>query len=161
MNPILSHISCYLLGFRAIIGTLDSAVGHVPPKGPVIIVTASYEGKLHPEDGHLCIPLSDYAGQPADNAVHFVEWLSAMKSNELADVSYAVFGCGNHDWAQTYQRIPTLCDKIIAERGGKRLFERGEGDSGSAEFFDSFETWTSGLWKTLSEVKCLFQPMHL
>ena len=100
-----------------------------------------------------CSHLTCYAGQPADNAVHFVEWLSALKGDELTGVSYAVFGCGNRDWAQTYQRIPALCDKLIAERGGKRLVERGEGDAGSAMFFDSFETWSAGLWKTLSEVR--------
>jgi cytochrome P450/NADPH-cytochrome P450 reductase len=31
-------------GFRATLGTLDSAVGHLPTDGPVVIVTASFEG---------------------------------------------------------------------------------------------------------------------
>ncbi|KAI0690214.1 cytochrome P450 [Cytidiella melzeri] len=121
-------------GFRASIGTLDSAVGHLPTDGAVIIVTASFEGK------------------PADNAAHFVEWLSSSLTTELAEVKYAVFGCGNRDWSATYQRIPTLCDDLLAKRGGKRIVERGEGDAGSAEFFDAFDTWTVGLWKALSEM---------
>lgn len=122
------------LGFHASLGTLDSAVGHVPTDGPVIIVTASYEG------------------QPADNAAHFVEWLSTLEGKEFANVSYAVFGCGNHDWVATYQRIPNLCDTTIEARGGKRLLERGQGDAGTAEFFEVFETWEGSLWKALSEV---------
>jgi cytochrome P450 / NADPH-cytochrome P450 reductase len=121
-------------GFRASIGTLDSAVGHLPTDGAVVIVTASFEG------------------QPADNAAHFVEWLSTINANELAGVSYAVFGCGNRDWVATYQRIPTLCDSVISERGGKRLVARGEGDAGSAEFFETFDAWAAGLWKELAEV---------
>lgn len=31
-------------GFRSSLGTLDSATEHVPKDGPVIIVTASFEG---------------------------------------------------------------------------------------------------------------------
>lgn len=32
------------LGFHASIGTLDSVLGNVPTDGPVVIVTASFEG---------------------------------------------------------------------------------------------------------------------
>ena len=107
---------------------------HPPKDGPVIIVTASFEG------------------QPADNAAHFVEWISALDSAELDGVSYAVFGCGNKDWVATYQRIPKLIDDVLGKRGGKRLVPRGEGDAGSGEFFESFDTWIDGLWKALAEV---------
>ncbi|EKM50262.1 uncharacterized protein PHACADRAFT_213993 [Phanerochaete carnosa HHB-10118-sp] len=118
-------------GFKATIGTLDSVSGHLPTDGPAIIVTASYEG------------------QPADNAAHFVEWLSNLKDRELLKASYAVFGSGNHDWALTYQRIPTLCDDLLSERGGKRIIPRGEGDAGSGEFFEAFEKWETALWEAL------------
>lgn len=35
-----------LIGFKATLGILDSIVEHVPTDGPLIIVTASFEGKL-------------------------------------------------------------------------------------------------------------------
>ena len=35
-------------GFRPSIGTLDSAAEKIPSQGPVIIITASFEGKLLP-----------------------------------------------------------------------------------------------------------------
>ncbi|EMD34546.1 hypothetical protein CERSUDRAFT_116692 [Gelatoporia subvermispora B] len=120
-------------GFRATIGTLDSATGHVPTDGPVIIITASYEGK------------------PTDNAAHFVEWLSSLKANEMVNVVYGVFGCGNRDWVQTYQRIPKLCDETLAERGADRLAPRGEGDAASGDFFDAFDRWEAQLWEALSK----------
>nr|BAL05197.1 cytochrome P450 [Phanerodontia chrysosporium] len=120
-------------GFKAVIGTLDSAAGHLPSDGPVVVVTASFEG------------------QPADNAAHFVSWLSALNGSELADVSFAAFGCGNRDWASTYQRIPTLCDDTMAARGGKRHAPRGEGDAGSSDLFESFEHWEAGLWEALQK----------
>lgn len=34
-------------GFRPSIGTLDSMAGHIPKDGPVIIVTASFEGSYY------------------------------------------------------------------------------------------------------------------
>ena len=34
----------FFTGFRASIGTLDSIVGNLPTDGPVVIVTASFEG---------------------------------------------------------------------------------------------------------------------
>lgn len=125
-------------GFHASIGALDSAVDHLPKDGPVIIVTASFEG------------------QPADNAAHFVEWVSALCGSELEGVSYAVFGCGNKDWVSTYQRVPKLLDGVLEERGAHRLVEHGEGDAGSGEFFGAFDTWIGGLWETLSKV-CIVQ----
>ena len=121
-------------GFRASIGTMDSAVGHIPTNGPVVIVTASFEG------------------QPADNAAHFVAWLSALKGQELAGVKYAVFGCGNHDWVATYQKVPTLCDTTFSERGAERIVDRGEGDAAASNFFEAFDEWEAKLWPALTKV---------
>ncbi|KAH8107855.1 bifunctional P-450/NADPH-P450 reductase, partial [Cristinia sonorae] len=121
-------------GFRPTLGTLDSAVEHIPTDGPVFIVTASYEG------------------QPADNAAHFVEWLSKISSlPELSKVKFGVFGCGNRDWVATYQRIPKLIDEILADKGATRIVARGEGDAGASDFFDSFDAWETNLWPILSK----------
>ncbi|KAI8976616.1 fatty acid hydroxylase [Trametes punicea] len=119
-------------GFRATMATLDSIVGHLPTDGPLVIVTASFEG------------------EPADNAAHFFEWLQNLKGNEVQDVKYAVFGCGNRDWVRTYQRVPKLIDELLEARGGKRLQERGVGDAQAAEFFQVFDEWEAQLWKTLA-----------
>ncbi|KAK7063396.1 fatty acid hydroxylase [Favolaschia claudopus] len=121
-------------GFNASIGTLDSALGKVPKDGPVVIITASYEG------------------EPADNAARFVDWLIHLQNNnELTGVRYAVFGCGNSDWTATFQKIPTLCDELFAKYGGKRLVERGSGDAGSGDFFQKFDEFEAGLWGVLEK----------
>ncbi|THH27701.1 hypothetical protein EUX98_g6479 [Antrodiella citrinella] len=120
-------------GFRPTLGTLDSAIEHVPKDGPVFIVTASFEG------------------QPADNAAHFVEWITTISGSELSGVKFGVFGCGNRDWVATYQRIPRLIDEALVARGATKLVERGEGDAGGSEFFDSFDAWEANLWPTLSK----------
>ncbi|KZV98413.1 cytochrome P450 [Exidia glandulosa HHB12029] len=126
-------------GFRASIGTMDSVAGtgrleEVAKDGPVVVVTASFEG------------------EPPDNAVHFVRGLSDLKPPSLAGLQYAVFGCGNHDWVHTYQRIPRLVDDALANAGATRIVERGEADAGGEAFFESFDEWEEGFWKALGDV---------
>ncbi|KAF7316593.1 Fatty acid hydroxylase [Mycena chlorophos] len=120
-------------GFRASIGTLDSAIPKLPTDGPIVIVTASFEG------------------EPADNAAHFIDWLQHTSDSALADVRFTVFGCGNSDWANTYQRIPTLVDDLLAKGGAKRLFERGAGDAGTSQFFQTFDDWEAGMWAAFTK----------
>jgi cytochrome P450 / NADPH-cytochrome P450 reductase len=138
-------------GFRATLGTLDSAAGHVPKDGPVVVITASYEGPLIVHC-ILWLMFETTAGEPPDNAAQFVSWLSAMKGSELEGVNYAVFGCGHRDWVQTYQRIPKLCDTLFEERGAKRLIPRGEGDASDAMFFQAFDNFEAAFWETLKKV---------
>lgn len=63
-----------------------------------------------------------------------------------------MFGCGNKDWTQTYQRIPKLVHSTFEQHGGKSLLERGEGDASSATFFESFDAWEAKLWEVLPQV---------
>ncbi|TDL21939.1 cytochrome P450 oxidoreductase OrdA-like protein [Rickenella mellea] len=121
-------------GFSASLATLDSVVPNLPTDGPILIVTASYEG------------------QPADNAAHFVDWLQNLATgDQLKGISYAVFGCGNREWAHTYQRIPTLCDEQLAAHGAERLAPRGEADVASVAFFQDFDEYEGKLWIVLGE----------
>ena len=82
-----------------------------------------------------------------------MSWLESVKdAGAFADVKFAVFGCGNRDWVNTYQRVPRLVDDALAEHGATRLVERGEGDASGSEFFQSFDKWEKGLWEKLSAV---------
>ncbi|KAK0452920.1 fatty acid hydroxylase [Desarmillaria tabescens] len=119
-------------GFRSSIGTLNSTVGHLPTDGPIVIVTASFEG------------------EPADNANQFVPWMTSLLGHELDGIRFAIFGCGNHEWRKTYQRIPRLCDVLLEKRGGRRLIDRGEGDAADGNIFDVFEQFKTSLWDVLS-----------
>lgn len=82
-----------------------------------------------------------------------MEWVTNVKGTELANVSYAVFGCGNRDWFQTYQHIPKLIDSVMEEHGARRLIEAGAGDASEADFFEAFDDWERKLWETLSEAR--------
>ncbi|KAJ9627965.1 hypothetical protein H2203_003184 [Taxawa tesnikishii (nom. ined.)] len=71
--------------------------------------------------------------------------------DDKTDVSYAVFGAGHSDWKQTFHRIPTAIDNILAAHGGKRLCERGGADAAHGDMFSDFETWEdSTLWPALA-----------
>jgi cytochrome P450/NADPH-cytochrome P450 reductase len=110
-------------GFAATLAPLDDAVGKLPTEGGVIIFCASYNGA------------------PPDNAAQFVKWLgNGLAPDALAGVRYAVFGCGNTDWAATYQAVPRLIDDGLSAHGARRVYERGEGDA-RADLTGQFEAW--------------------
>jgi len=113
-------------GFDATIEILDRAVNKLPTDRPVIIITCSYEGL------------------PADNATNFVDWISKLDSTKpsLSGVKYAVFGCGNREWSQTYQKIPTLIGETLAANGAARLAEGGSVDvAGPNDPYTVFDQW--------------------
>lgn len=79
----------------------------------------------------------------------------------MSNLRYAVFGCGNRDWVQTYQRIPRLVDELISKNGGQTLLPRGEGDAGGSEIFNDFDSWEDLLFKKLTEVISLVCSVRL
>ena len=77
-------------GYNAEIAPLNDYTDRLPREGAVLIVSASYNGN------------------PPDNAGDFVSWLKESQDDTLDGVHYAIFGCGDRNWANTYQRIPRL-----------------------------------------------------
>jgi cytochrome P450/NADPH-cytochrome P450 reductase len=120
-------------GFVATVAALDDHVGALPKEGGVIVVTASYNG------------------QPPDNAAQFCRWLQdpALPADVFAGVEYAVFGCGNRDWAATYQAVPTLIDAQLEKHGATRMYRRGEGDA-RGDFDADYRAWYGPLWQSVA-----------
>src|SRR5205823_11728714 len=125
-------------GFAVTLGALDEAVGKLPREGAVVIVSASYNGT------------------PPDNAAKFCQWLRdpSLPSDALQGVGYTVFGCGNRDWAATYQAVPTLIDRQLEAHGARRFYPRGEGDA-RADFESQFQAWYGPLWDALASALSL------
>lgn len=99
-----------------------------------------YAGKL-PEQGGVMIFCASYNGAPPDNAARFIAWLGGdIAGDALKNVRYAVFGCGNSDWAATYQSIPRTIDERLAAAGARRVYARGEGDA-RVDLDGEFEDW--------------------
>lgn len=121
-----------LRGFATTLAPLDDYAGRLPTAGAVVIVSASYNGA------------------PPDNAAQFVSWLNKAGAGAAGGVSYVVFGCGNRDWASTFQAVPRLIDERLEALGAKRLAPRAESDA--REDADSqFHAFDEALWPQLAD----------
>src|SRR6476661_6244948 len=110
-------------GFATTLAPLDEHVGKLPEQGGVLIFCASYNGAA------------------PDNATQFVKWLGGeLPKDAFAKVRYAVFGCGNSDWAATYQSVPRFIDEQLSAHGGRAVYPRGEGDARS-DLDGQFQKW--------------------
>ncbi|MEK5134206.1 bifunctional cytochrome P450/NADPH--P450 reductase [Bacillus sp. FSL W8-0645] len=126
-------------GFDVTTAPLDDYTRQLPDKGVVFIVTASYNG------------------HPPDHAKKFVDWVTQEKEQDLTNVTFAVFGCGDRNWASTYQRIPRLIDEALERKGAKRVADLGEGDAGG-DMDEDKETFQKTVFKQLAkEFKLTFQ----
>ncbi len=120
-------------GFSVRVAWLDDFAGKLPTDGGVLIVCASYNGA------------------PPDNAAGFYRWLGdGLAPGALAGVRYAVFGCGNRNWASTYQAVPRFIDERLAAYGAERLFGRGEGDA-QEDLDGQFRAWRIALWESVAK----------
>jgi cytochrome P450/NADPH-cytochrome P450 reductase len=123
-------------GFAAtVVEPLDAATDNLPTDRPVVLITASFEG------------------QPPDNAAQFCGWLSRLSSDELRGVSYAVFGCGHHDWNQTFHRVPKQVDAALHDRGAVRVCAMGLSDVADGDMFTDFEQWEDDVFWPAIEAK--------
>ncbi|PVH68345.1 cytochrome P450 [Cadophora sp. DSE1049] len=103
-----------------------------------------------PEDRPLVIFTSSYNGISPQNAIHFFSWLESLTKSEMRNVKYAVFGIGSRDWAETFQRVPTLVDELLYQRGGQRIVPLKCADVAVSDTFSEFETWEDkSIWPAL------------
>jgi cytochrome P450 / NADPH-cytochrome P450 reductase len=121
-------------GYAVTLGALDDHTGALPHEGALVVVCASYNG------------------HPPDNAARFCRWItdSGTPSDAGSGLAFTVFGCGNMDWASTYQAVPTLIDAQLESHGARRVHARGEGDARS-DFDGQFSEWYQGLWSSLTD----------
>jgi cytochrome P450/NADPH-cytochrome P450 reductase len=118
-------------GFAVTLGALDDHVDDLPSGGALLVVCSSYNGA------------------PPDNAAAFCRWLAGAPDGVADGVAYSVFGCGNTEWAATYQAVPTRLDDQLAAHGGRRVRDRGEGNA-AGDFDAAYRDWYGGLWADLA-----------
>jgi cytochrome P450 / NADPH-cytochrome P450 reductase len=117
-------------GYDVTLGSLDDYVNQLPAKAAVIVC-------------------SSYNGLPPDNAIKFHHWVDETGAEAFKDVSYTVFGCGNTEWATTYQAVPTELDAGLEQHGAKRIHPRGAGDV-RGDFDAAYRNWHDTLWKDIA-----------
>lgn len=118
--------TCVAKGFAPhVVDTLDSGMGQLSAETPIIMIAASYNGL------------------PASNSAEMVAWLEKMASQPgaLADLRYAVFGCGHSDWKDTYQKVPVLLHQLMKSSGAKPLVPMGASDAATGDVFSDFADW--------------------
>ena len=118
-------------GFQPTVATMDEYADNLTKDVPIVIITASYDGK------------------PPHNAARFVQWLKQAEADSLPGIRYAVFGCGHTDWVATYQAVPRLVDQLMSRHGGTKIIDRGEANA-AGDFFGEFETWAEQFWKNMA-----------
>ena len=117
-------------GYDVTVGSLDDYVQQLPAKAAILVC-------------------SSYNGLPPDNAVKFHHWLNLAESTTLDDLSYTVFGCGNTEWATTYQAVPTQLDAGLEQHGATRIHPRGAGDA-RGDFDAAYRNWHDTLWQDIA-----------
>ena len=105
----------------------------------------AFAGKL-PDTGAVAIACASYNGMPPDNAAQFVGWLEALDpdSSALEGVSFFVLGCGNSDWAATFQEVPRKIDGLMAALGARRIAPAEELDA-RGDIDTQFHDWLDDL----------------
>lgn len=118
-------------GFDVTMAPLDAFADKLPTTGAVAIACASYNG------------------MPPDNAAKFVDWLETAGGG-LGDVSYFMLGCGNSDWAATFQEVPRKIDAMLEALGAKRIVASEELDA-RADIDTQFHIWLDALITQLGD----------
>ncbi|WP_435208899.1 cytochrome P450 [Streptomyces sp. bgisy034] len=118
------------VGCETEIAPLDAYADGLPTDRPVLITAASYNGR------------------PTDDATAFIAGLE--DTHDLTDVSYAVLGVGDRNWAATYQQVPTRIDDRLAELGATRLLDRTAADA-SGDLTGTVRDFTARLRTALLE----------
>ncbi len=128
-------------GFTVREGALDDVVDGFPKSGLLVVVTSTYNGRAPDNAGKL--EASILAGRLASAA--------------LPDLKYALLGCGNTQWRDTYQAFPKLVDSALAASGAHAVVPRGEADA-DRDFDGAVDAWLKQLWSALGDATEVAAP---
>ncbi|KAI8312058.1 Bifunctional cytochrome P450/NADPH--P450 reductase [Colletotrichum sp. SAR11_59] len=119
-------------GFTPKSMSMNDAAGSLPKDGPVIMITASYNGL------------------PSRDATKFVSWAQSLQAGDLRGVRFAVFGCGHRDWPATLFKVPMVLDAMLDAAGAQRLTTLGTAETATCDVFSELENWLDDrLWPAL------------
>jgi len=99
----------------------------------------------------LVFVLSTYGeGDPSDDAMSFNEFFSE-KEIELKNVRFAIFGCGNRQYA-LFNEMAKRTEKNLTRFGGEKICLTGLGDD-NADIEQDFRDWKDrDLWSQLKDL---------
>jgi len=103
-----------------------------------VFVVSTHEGGEAPESGAW---LARWAREAAYD--ERTGWMY------LKNVRYAVFGCGNREYGDNFNRAGRELDAQLARMGGERLARRCDGDESGGRMEAQFEEWGEKLVRRL------------
>ena len=128
-------------GFDVTLGALDECATGFPQEGTLVLVTSTYNGRA------------------PDNAQKLEAAIlqGALAGKRAAGLRYALLGCGNTQWRETYQAFPKLVDRALADAGATAFVPRGEADA-DRDFDAALDAWTKSLWSALGDTSVAAVP---
>ncbi|MDN3646222.1 cytochrome P450 [Pontixanthobacter aestiaquae] len=155
--PVPSHGTPLLVLYGSNLGSSESFARELAQKAEfsgfdVTLAELDTFARKLPTEGAVAIACSSYNGMPPDNAAKFVDWLeeSTPAETKLDGVSYLMLGCGNSDWAATFQDVPRKIDAALEAFGAKRIVETQELDA-RGDVDTQFHDWLDELMPKLGE----------
>ena len=108
----------------------------------------------------VAVCVSTYQGNPAPSAKQSFDWLSKLVarlengekelSSLLTNMHYFVFGCGNMNWAATYNKVGSFFDENLQKLGAKRMCPPGFHDEGGLVGDDDLEEAFAEFYKVMA-----------
>ena len=98
-------------------------------------------------------------GEVPTPSAWFARWARESAYDErtgwmyLKHVKYAVFGCGNKEYGDDFNRAGRELDAQLARMGAERLARRCDGDEASGRMEAQFEEWSAKLVRRIAAVK--------
>ncbi|KAL3296169.1 putative bifunctional P-450:NADPH-P450 reductase [Colletotrichum asianum] len=109
-------------GFTPKSMSMNDAAGSLPKDGPVIMITASYNGL------------------PSRDATKFVSWEPSSWRLERR----------HRDWPATLFKVPMVLDAMLDAAGAQRLTTLGTAETATCDVFSELENWLDDrLWPAL------------
>jgi cytochrome P450/NADPH-cytochrome P450 reductase len=128
-------------GFDLTQATLDSCAAGFPESGTLVVVTSTYNGRA-PD-----------TAQKLEAAI----LQGLLRGKRCPDLKFALLGCGNTQWRETYQAFPKLVEQALIEAGATALIPRGEADA-DRDFDGALEAWLKQLWAALGDAADIATP---
>jgi cytochrome P450/NADPH-cytochrome P450 reductase len=128
-------------GFAVKQGPLDELQNGLPEQGLLVVVTSTYNGRAPDNAGRL----------------EAVILAGGLAGKQTPDLQYAVLGCGNTQWRDTYQAFPKLVDSALAASGARAVVPRGEADA-DRDFDGAVDAWLKQLWSALGDATEIAAP---
>ncbi|KAL0491330.1 NADPH-Cytochrome P450 reductase [Acrasis kona] len=81
-------------------------------------------------------------GEPPESMTDFYDWLMDLEAGSLPSIKYSIFGIGNSNYKETYQKASRAVIHKLADLVGCSVAPCMEGDASTADLDIKFSKWT-------------------